>query len=66
MASLKPYEPILCVVDFNHQRGPEVEHWFGLDPETFDTEKDWSLLPFLALSDGSHALVYIMEDCYIQ
>lgn len=48
------FTPILCVVDFHHARGPEVEHWIGAkgDPAI---ENDWSLLPFMALSDGAHA-----------
>lgn len=37
-------------------RGPEVESWFGTgeghDPVV---DYDWSLLPFMALSDGAHA-----------
>jgi hypothetical protein len=39
-------------------RGPEIESWFGtkgnIDPAT---ENDWSLLPFMALSDGAHTCV---------
>lgn len=48
--------PLVCVVDFHHARGPEVEKWFGVD-EGHDpaTEHDWTLLPFMALSDGAHA-----------
>jgi len=48
--------PLVCVVDFHHARGPEVEKWFGVD-ETRDpaVEYDWTLLPFMALSDGAHA-----------
>lgn len=37
-------------------RGPEIELWLGTeqgaDPAV---ENDWSLLPFMALSDGAHA-----------
>ncbi|KAI5921653.1 transport protein Avl9-domain-containing protein [Camillea tinctor] len=48
--------PLVTVVDFHHHRGPEVEKWFGVsegqDPAA---EWDWSLLPFMALSDGAHA-----------
>jgi Transport protein Avl9 len=37
-------------------RGPEIEFWLGteegVDPAA---ENDWSLLPFMALSDGVHA-----------
>ena len=39
-----------------YRRGPEIESWFGVkegsDPAS---EDDWSLLPFMALSDGAHA-----------
>ncbi|KAH6855653.1 transport protein Avl9-domain-containing protein [Chaetomium sp. MPI-CAGE-AT-0009] len=49
--------PLVSVVDFHHARGPEVERWFGVeegrDPAA---EYDWTLLPFMALSDGAHAL----------
>ncbi|KAI1079190.1 transport protein Avl9-domain-containing protein [Whalleya microplaca] len=48
--------PLVTVVDFHHHRGPEVERWFGAaegqDPAV---DWDWSLLPFMALSDGAHA-----------
>ncbi|KAK4099325.1 hypothetical protein N658DRAFT_453388, partial [Parathielavia hyrcaniae] len=49
--------PLVCIVDFHHARGPEVERWFGVD-EGRDpaAEYDWTLLPFMALSDGAHAL----------
>ena len=36
------------------RRGPEIEHCIadeGTDPAV---ENDWSLLPFMALSDGAH------------
>ncbi|RFU35615.1 hypothetical protein B7463_g680, partial [Scytalidium lignicola] len=48
--------PLVTVVDFHHARGPEVEAWFGA-PEGTDPaiENEWSLLPFMALSDGAHA-----------
>ncbi|KAL1868749.1 hypothetical protein VTK73DRAFT_3556 [Phialemonium thermophilum] len=50
------FTPLVCVVDFHHARGPEVEKWFGV-PEGSDpaAEYDWALLPFMALSDGAHA-----------
>ncbi|KAK3687255.1 transport protein Avl9-domain-containing protein [Podospora appendiculata] len=50
------FVPLVSVVDFHHARGPEVERWFGAD-DGFDpaVEYDWSLLPFMALSDGAHA-----------
>ncbi|KAK7218809.1 hypothetical protein V2G26_006812 [Clonostachys chloroleuca] len=48
--------PLVTVVGFHHARGPEVESWFGaedgVDPAV---EYQWSLLPFMALSDGAHA-----------
>ncbi|KAK4240373.1 late secretory pathway protein AVL9 [Achaetomium macrosporum] len=51
------FTPLVSVVDFHHARGPEVEMWFGVeegrDPAA---EYDWTLLPFMALSDGAHAL----------
>ncbi|KAK7927729.1 LAlv9 family protein- variant [Apiospora marii] len=48
--------PLVTVVDFHHARGPEVEKWFGV-PEGSDpaADWDWTLLPFMALSDGAHA-----------
>ncbi|KLU85989.1 LAlv9 family protein [Magnaporthiopsis poae ATCC 64411] len=50
------FVPLVSVVDFHHARGPEVEWWFGA-ADGFDpaVEYDWSLLPFMALSDGAHA-----------
>jgi hypothetical protein len=52
------FSPLVCVVDFHHARGPEVEKWFGVaegsDPAA---DNDWPLLPFMALSDGAHAYV---------
>lgn len=50
------HNPLVCVVDFHHARGPEVETWIGA-PEGTDpaVDNDWSLLPFMALSDGAHA-----------
>lgn len=53
------FVPLVSVVDFHHARGPEVEKWFGAeegrDPAV---DYDWSLLPFMALSDGAHAYVF--------
>ncbi|KAH9897237.1 transport protein Avl9-domain-containing protein [Xylariomycetidae sp. FL2044] len=50
------FTPLVTVVDFHHHRGPEVEKWFGVaegqDPAA---DWDWTLLPFMALSDGAHA-----------
>ncbi|KAI4635793.1 uncharacterized protein J4E87_000750 [Alternaria ethzedia] len=53
MATLNP---LVCVVDFHHARGPEVETWLGAEEGTDPAvDNDWSLLPFMALSDGAHA-----------
>jgi hypothetical protein len=50
------FTPLVCVVDFHHARGPEVEKWFGVeDGRDPAAEYDWTLLPFMALSDGAHA-----------
>ncbi|KAF2450319.1 hypothetical protein P171DRAFT_460048 [Karstenula rhodostoma CBS 690.94] len=51
------FAPLICIVDFHHARGPEVEQWFGLEEGSADpsVENDWSNLPFMALSDGAHA-----------
>ncbi|KOS45436.1 hypothetical protein ACN38_g3641 [Penicillium nordicum] len=54
MAVQHKQDPIVLVIDFHHARGPEIEHCLadeGTDPAT---ENDWSLLPFMALSDGAH------------
>ncbi|KAL8737299.1 MAG: hypothetical protein Q9181_001823 [Wetmoreana brouardii] len=49
-------DPIVCVVDFHHARGPEIESWFGVKDGTDPAaDNDWSYLPFMALSDGAHA-----------
>ncbi|KAL2824904.1 transport protein Avl9-domain-containing protein [Aspergillus cavernicola] len=47
-------DPIVMVIDFHHARGPEIE--ISIGPEGTDpaAENDWSLLPFMALSDGAH------------
>ncbi len=37
-------------------RGPEVEFWIHADGEALSSRNDWSLLPFMALSDGAHAM----------
>jgi hypothetical protein len=49
------FQPLLCVVDFHHHRGPEISHWIGA-PEGSDptTENDWHLIPYMALPDGAH------------
>lgn len=47
-------DPIVMVIDFHHARGPEIELCFGDEGTDPATENDWSLLPFMALSDGAH------------
>ncbi|KAL2431798.1 Late secretory pathway protein AVL9 [Exophiala dermatitidis] len=49
--------PQVAVVDFHHARGPEVEFWVDHAGEELARRNDWSLLPFMALSDGAHAMV---------
>ncbi|KAK5112351.1 hypothetical protein LTR62_004314 [Meristemomyces frigidus] len=49
------FTPLVCVVDFHHARGPEIEHWIGTPPNTDPTEEnDWHLIPYMALPDGAH------------
>ncbi|EXJ89284.1 hypothetical protein A1O3_02350 [Capronia epimyces CBS 606.96] len=48
--------PQVAVVDFHHARGPEVEFWVDDEGEQLAQRNDWSLLPFMALSDGAHAM----------
>lgn len=54
--AIKGFVPLVTVIGFHHARGPEVESWYGV-PEGTDPSVDygWSLLPFMALSDGAHA-----------
>ncbi|KAJ5450713.1 uncharacterized protein N7458_007162 [Penicillium daleae] len=53
--ALQPKQtPIVLVIDFHHARGPEIEHCIGDEGTSPATENDWSLLPFMALSDGAH------------
>ncbi|QIX01031.1 hypothetical protein AMS68_006548 [Peltaster fructicola] len=55
MSKKQPFAPLLCVVDFHHARGPEIEHWIGDDAGIDPTiENDWSLIPYMALPDGAH------------
>ncbi|KAM0246802.1 hypothetical protein ACHAQJ_010094 [Trichoderma viride] len=50
------FTPLVTVVGFHHARGPEVESWFGADEGVDPAAKyGWTLLPFMALSDGAHA-----------
>lgn len=39
----------------NLYRGPEIELCFAKEGTNPAIENDWSLLPFMALSDGAHA-----------
>lgn len=54
----RQFNPLVCVVDFNHHRGPEIEHWIGLENGTEEadiiTTNDWGLIPYMALPDGAH------------
>lgn len=52
MNKTTPYTPVVSIIGFHHARGPEVEHWIGVDNE--DHISEWPLLPFLALADGAH------------
>ncbi|KAK5048036.1 hypothetical protein LTR84_006226 [Exophiala bonariae] len=52
-----PIAPQVVVVDFHHARGPEVEFWVEPVGENLAKNNDWSLLPFMALSDGAHAML---------
>ncbi|KAJ5618924.1 Late secretory pathway protein AVL9 [Penicillium lagena] len=47
-------DPIVLVIDFHHARGPEIEFTVGDEGTDPAAENDWSLLPFMALSDGAH------------
>ncbi|PGH32780.1 hypothetical protein GX50_04434 [[Emmonsia] crescens] len=55
MRRSKDREPIILVIDFHHARGPEVELCFCKQGADVLVKNDWSLLPFMALSDGAHA-----------
>ncbi|KAH8155314.1 uncharacterized protein LAJ45_00324 [Morchella importuna] len=52
MNTTTPYTPVVSIIGFHHARGPEVEHWIGVDDQ--DHISEWPLLPFLALADGAH------------
>lgn len=49
-----PFQPLVCVVDFHHARGPEISDWFGAGDSDPTIENDWSLIPYMALPDGAH------------
>ncbi|KAM0692875.1 hypothetical protein Q7P36_007432 [Cladosporium allicinum] len=52
-----PFTPLVCVVDFHHARGPEIELWIGAKPGRDPAEdNDWGLIPYMALPDGAHSL----------
>lgn len=51
----------ICVVDFHHIRGPEIEYWCDSKTDSTDQReqvskytKIWPNLPFQALPDGAH------------
>ena len=49
------FRPIVATVGFHHAKGPETEEWFGVDEvEKEFLDKQWPLLPFVALCDGAH------------
>ncbi|KAJ6109338.1 Late secretory pathway protein AVL9 [Penicillium sp. IBT 16267x] len=54
MAVSHKQDPIVLVIDFHHARGPEIEHCIGDEGTNPAIDNDWSLLPFMALSDGAH------------
>ncbi|KAI2790748.1 hypothetical protein POX_c03597 [Penicillium oxalicum] len=54
MAVQARQNPIVLVIDFHHARGPEVELCIADEGTSPATDNDWSLLPFMALSDGAH------------
>ncbi|CEO59467.1 Putative Avl9 protein [Penicillium brasilianum] len=54
MAIQPKQNPIVLVIDFHHARGPEIELCIGDEGTSPATDNDWSLLPFMALSDGAH------------
>ncbi|KAF2742110.1 hypothetical protein M011DRAFT_296252 [Sporormia fimetaria CBS 119925] len=54
--TMTSFAPLVCIVDFHHARGPEVERWLGLDEKTDPAvENEWPLLPFMSLTDGAHS-----------
>lgn len=49
----------VCVVDFHHSRGPEIQHWIS---DYGDKLELFPQLPFLALPDGLH----MFEETFLQ
>jgi hypothetical protein len=47
----------LTVSIYVSYRGPEIEFWVTETGQRLYDHNDWSLLPFMALSDGAHAMV---------
>ncbi|KAF2765390.1 hypothetical protein EJ03DRAFT_209211 [Teratosphaeria nubilosa] len=54
MAPACSFRPLVCIVDFHHARGPEVENWIGAEGSDPTAENDWQLIPYMALPDGAH------------
>jgi Transport protein Avl9 len=38
-------------------RGPEIEFWLDQTGSDWNAQNDWSLMPFMALSDGAHTTI---------
>ena len=55
-ASPLRYTKVLIKLDLSF-RGPEVELCFAEEGSNPIVENDWSLLPFMALSDGAHTYI---------
>lgn len=45
----------VCIVNFHHLRGPEIEYSSCIDDCTLDLAQLWPYLPFQALPDGAHS-----------
>ncbi|KAJ5793840.1 Late secretory pathway protein AVL9 [Penicillium paradoxum] len=65
MATQHKQDPIVLVIDFHHARGPEIEHCIADDGTDPAIENDWSLLPFMALSDGAHLYDTLFFEKYL-
>ncbi|KAF2859790.1 hypothetical protein K470DRAFT_282436 [Piedraia hortae CBS 480.64] len=61
------FKPQVCVVDFHHSRGPEIETWLSHDggndsddehgrhiPPAFRDAQWTNIIPYMALPDGAH------------